>query len=195
MRIGIDIDGVLTDLEGFYRDYVTRYRFLHGVKGNININEYMICDAYHISKEQDIDFFTNDFKEYENKYRARPFASEIIKKLKDEGNEIYIITARWKSDRDDEEGKRVRSIVLKWLEENDIYYDDIYFTKGDKTIYCKDLNIDVMIEDTPSNIENISKKLPVICYDAQYNKHCNGNNIIRCYSWYDIYEKLRNFFE
>lgn len=177
MRIGIDIDGVLTDLEGFYRDYVTRYRFLHGVKGNININEYMICDAYHISKEQDIDFFTNDFKEYENKYKTRPFAAEIIKKLKEEGNEIYIITARWKSDRDDKEGQRIRSVVLKWLEENDIYYDDIYFTKGDKTIYCKDLNIDVMIEDTPSNIENISKELPVICYDAQYNKHCNNNNI------------------
>ncbi len=41
--------------------------------------------------------------------------------------------------------------------------------------------------------ETYYKELPVICYDAQYNKHCNGNNIIRCYSWYDIYEKLSGF--
>lgn len=190
MRIGIDVDGVLTDLEGFYRDYVTRYRFFRGIKDDININAYMVCDAYHITKKQDTDFFNNDFKEYEDKVKARTFASKIIKKLKSDGHEIYIITNRWKSDQDNEEGQKIRNNVINWLKENDIYYKDIYFTKGDKTSYCKELNIDLMIEDNPFNIEAISKEIPVICYDAQYNKECIGNNIIRCYSWYDIYDKI-----
>lgn len=43
-----------------------------------------------------------------------------------------------------------------------------------------------MIEDKPENIEDISKEIPVIVYDCSYNK-----NVIRCYSWYDIYEKIK----
>ena len=192
MKIGIDIDGVLTDLESFFRDYITRYRFLHNIKGEININEYVASDAYSMTDEQNADFFDNYFKDYEDKVKARPFSSEIINKLKEDSNEIYIITNRLKSDQENEEGQRVRNTIIKWLKDNNIYYKDIYFVKGDKTSYCKELNIDLMIEDNPFNIEAISKEIPVICYDAQYNKRCIGKNIIRCYSWYDIYDKISN---
>ncbi len=41
------------------------------------------------------------------------------------------------------------------------------------------------------NINIISKKIPVICFDAKYNQQCKGRNIIRCYSWYDIYAKIQ----
>ena len=51
-----------------------------------------------------------------------------------------------------------------------------------------------MIEDKPANIENISILIPVICFHAGYNKNCIGNNIIRCYSWYDIYAKIKEFY-
>ena len=37
---------------------------------------------------------------------ARPFASEVIKKLKNDGNEIYIVTARWLSNREDKVGAK-----------------------------------------------------------------------------------------
>ena len=51
-------------------------------------------------------------------------------------------------------------------------------------------NIELMIEDKPANINKISGKIPVICFHAGYNKNCDGGNIIRCYSWYDIYIKI-----
>lgn len=38
---------------------------------------------------------------YATNEKARPFAAEVIKKLKEDGNEIYIITARWLTNRDD----------------------------------------------------------------------------------------------
>lgn len=49
-----------------------------------------------------------------------------------------------------------------------------------------------MIEDKVENINKISLKLPVICFNAGYNESCNGKNIIRCYSWYDAYAKINS---
>jgi len=48
-----------------------------------------------------------------------------------------------------------------------------------------------MIEDTVNNIVSISKIIPVICFDTRYNQNCQGDNITRCYSWYDIYSKIK----
>ena len=58
-------------------------------------------------------------------------------------------------------------------------------------ILCKQNKINLMIEDKPENINTISKEIPVICYHANYNEQCNGKNIYRCYSWYDIYRKIK----
>ena len=44
-----------------------------------------------------------------------------------------------------------------------------------------------MIEDKVENINNISKEIPVICFNASYNKSCTSDNIYRAYSWYDVY--------
>lgn len=49
-----------------------------------------------------------------------------------------------------------------------------------------------MVEDSPRNIIELSKIVPVICYNAEYNRNCNGNNITRCYSWYDIYRIIND---
>ena len=48
-----------------------------------------------------------------------------------------------------------------------------------------------MIEDKVENINKISTRIPVICYNAGYNECCLEKNIIRCYSWYDIYAKIK----
>ena len=48
-----------------------------------------------------------------------------------------------------------------------------------------------MIEDNTNNILTISKLIPVICMDTRYNQSCEGDNITRCYSWYDIYSKIK----
>ena len=83
-----------------------------------------------------------------------------------------------------------KKIVLNWLKRNKIEYDKIIFSPEDKLDICLENNIDVMIEDKPANINKISGKIPVICFHAGYNKNCDGGNIIRCYSWYDIYIKI-----
>ena len=48
-----------------------------------------------------------------------------------------------------------------------------------------------MIEDSPNNIQNISKQIKVIKFDCQYNKQVSGPNIITAYSWYHIYKIIK----
>ena len=43
----------------------------------------------------------------------------------------------------------------------------------------------------PKNINEIATKIPVICFDNRYNQECEGDNIIRCYSWYDVYRTIK----
>ena len=84
----------------------------------------------------------------------------------------------------------MKKMVKKWLADNKIEYDEIIFTKGSKLTYCIEKNIEIMIEDSPKNIKDISSKIPVLCFDNPYNKDVGENNITRVYSWYDILSKL-----
>lgn len=193
MRIGIDIDGVLTDLEQFSIDYFSKYCVENNINFNIGTSDYYISKTFNVSIEKEDDFWNKYLESYAINEKARPFASEIIKKLKQDGYEIYIITARWLTNREDEIGDKMRKIVKKWLAENEIIYDKLIFSKASNEGKSQEIlenKIDLMIEDSPNNINELSNIIPIICYDAGYNKNCVGDKITRCYSWYDIYAKI-----
>ena len=195
MRIGIDIDGVLTNIEQFVINYITKYCVDNNIEYNIGNSNYEYHKTFNISKDEEDAFWNDYLKYYSMNEKARPFASEIIKKLKEDGNEIYIITTRWLTNRDDKIGNKMREIVKNWLDENKILYDQLIFSKATKERKSQEIienKIDLMIEDSPNNIRELSKVVPIICYHAEYNKDCNGDKIIRCYSWYDIYNKINN---
>ncbi|MBQ9854020.1 MAG: hypothetical protein IJO57_03190 [Bacilli bacterium] len=189
MRIGIDIDGVLTDIEQWQLDCGGKF-FSKLNKSVVNKDGYEITEIFNVSDELDSQFWNEYLYEYVTKEPSRKYASEVIKKLKDSGNEIYIITARYLTDRNTEDGQRMRKIVIDWLEQENIVYDKIVFAPEDKLQICLENNIDVMIEDKVANIEKISTRLPVICFHAGYNKHCKNDNIYRAYTWYDIYNLI-----
>lgn len=195
MRIGIDIDGVLTDIEKWQLDYGSKFYYENYKMEIQNYNAYETNDIFNVSQKLDDEFWKKYFIDYSKNVEPRKFADEVTRKLKEDGNEIYIITARGsflshsKTAMLYEENKR---IVLKWLKENNISFDKIIFSPEDKLEICMENNIDVMIEDKVDNIDKISSKIPVICMNASYNEKCNGAKIIRCYSWYDIYAKINN---
>ena len=194
MRIGIDIDGVLTNVGDAVMNYATKYFVENNIKYEIGKIDYDYFKTFNIKDRNIENKFWNEYLEYYSvNEKARPLASEVIKKLKKDGHEIYIITARWLTNQDNEAGEKMRNIVKNWLEENDIVYDKLVFTKAEeerKPDEIKEYKIDVMIEDSPDNINELSKIVKVICYNTEYNKQCIGKNIIRCYSWYDIYDKI-----
>ena len=189
MIIGIDIDGVLTDIEQWEFDYGTKFFYEKYGKEIKNADSYSLMDLFDLTEEQDDEFWNKHFTEYVKTEPVRKFADEVINKLHEQENKIYIITARYSTNENEE----MRTLVKDWLAKNNIHYDKLLFSPAEKKIdVCKENNVDVMIEDKPETINEISKNIPVICFNAVYNKQCEGTNIIRCYSWYDIYQKISN---
>lgn len=192
MNIGIDIDGVIADISRFIIDFGTKFRYENNITTKICENEYDEAKALGLTDEQAENFWNEYLTYYASKYPVRDFTSEVIKKLRKQGHKIFIITARNEDGLPPETYGTMQTMVKNWLKENDIEYDGLEFTAGSKLPYCTKDNIDVMIDDSPTNVLDISTKIPVLCFDNPYNKTLNGNNITRVYGWYEILYKIEN---
>lgn len=112
---------------------------------------------------------------------------------------MYIITARWlagpKIEKQFAESdlvrEKMRTTVKQWLKKNEIVYDEIIFSEEDKSRHIMEKNIDIMIEDSPQNLKELSKLTQIICYDWEYNKGIENENIYRCNNWDEIYDKIK----
>ena len=189
MKIGIDIDGVLTDQHKFIIDFGTEYFKTRNIDYKIHKDIYESEKTFEVTKEQWANFLKEHVFNYSKNITIRPFAAEAINKLKNKDNEIIIITARYYTTYENENKKIMQNIVKEWLDKNNVIYDEIIFSE-DKLGVCKKLGINLMIEDKPENILSISKEIPVICYDHPYNQKLSNTNIIRCHDWYEIFEKI-----
>ena len=125
MRIAIDVDGVLVDMGNYLLEYGSKY-FLD--KYNIPIkfpNGYEISEMFLVSQEKDHEFWLAHINHYGVTYEARYGAAEIIKKLKEEGNEIIIMTARGGTEENTLPKEEMQELVKSWLKRNDIVYDEL----------------------------------------------------------------------
>ena len=83
-------------------------------------------------------------------------------------------------------------IVLQWLEKHKIYYDKIFFCdeKIGKLDVIKEQKIDVMIDDSLRNINEISEIIPVFVFRNSANRKAKGKNKIIVNGWKDIYKNI-----
>lgn len=190
MNIGIDIDGVLTDFQKQAIDYGTKMCAEENWAIHIDVSEYWEVKAFNWTDEQGQKFWDKYFIKYLTETPVRTFAPEVIEKLQQEGNKIVLITARTEDDMPPEDYGKMQQITKDWLKAKNIKYDKIIFEK-EKIQPCIENNIDVMIEDSPKNIEKLSKQIKVIKFDCQYNKDVNNENITTAYSWYHIYKIIK----
>lgn len=190
MRIGIDIDGVLTNLEQFLCDYGTKFNVENDIPMKIQTEYYDEKEAFSWTDEQALSFWNQYLEDYVRNYPVREFAAGVIQQLKQEENEIYIITARNEYGLPREASGKMPEFTKEWLEKNHIVYDRLIFTEGSKLKYCVGNYIDVMIEDSEKEVKEIETKIPVLCFSTCYNTKAEGKNITRVYSWYDILDKI-----
>ena len=163
MNIGIDIDGVLTNLEREMIDYGTKMSVEENWFININTGEYLETKAFNWTEEQATKFWNKYYVKYITQSEPRAFAPEIIKKLKQEGNKIYFITARNGAGLPPEYYGKIQELTREWLEKNNIKYEKLMFAKNEEKLQrCLENGVEVMIEDSPSNIQYMSKKIKVI---------------------------------
>ena len=46
--------------------------------------------------------------------------------------------------------------------------------------------------DKPENIIDVATKIPVINFVSFYNAKVTGNNITKAYSWYEVYDIIKD---
>lgn len=190
MNIGIDIDGVLTDLENYILTEGYNFTLKNGLGFNKEMNKNSIYGF--LKKEDSHQFWDKYWFEYAEKVSVRSNAAKVIKKLKEEGNKIIIIMARTYDSQIVKYGlekqKKMEQLIITWLEKNQIFYDKIVFSNLNKLKDCLDNQIDIMIEDSVSNIEQLKNDMKVLCFDSKYNRLYKDKKVTRVYSWNDIYK-------
>ena len=178
MNIGIDIDGVITNID-FLGILGKKKPILDKESSNLKVNNFLIRKILY----KGIAFYSKHSK-------LRSDAAKYINLLKDEGNRITIITKRRFAGEETKEGKNIRSLVEVFLIEQGIPYDKIVFSKGDKLDDCLREKVTIMLEDSPRNSKAISKRVPVIIMDTPYNRDTISDNIYRVTSWKEAYALL-----
>jgi len=191
MNIGIDLDGVLTDIQGFNRRHAPLFFKKKFNREVVDENPYSIQDIFKCPEDEYKAYWTKHLLRYAITEPTRKGAKQVVRKLRSDGHSIYIISKRVFTCQDDFLGRLMRCIVRTWLWRNGIRYNEIAFCDNDvpdsKRTACLDKQIDVMIDDEPVNIEAIATIAKVICFDTSYNCNCEGENICRAHNWDEVY--------
>ena len=171
MIVGVDIDGFLTDIYHFQLNKGMNY-----FNSLDNYQGYSIRDMYNCSRIEEVKFWFNNMDYY--LVKPRSYASNFINHIKDNNGKVYIITSRAMTTHKTILGKVMRHYVKKWLDENNIYYDKIIFTKN-KLKYIKKYNINIMGEDSPINANKLCEHTKIILMNSPYNEDVSSDNIYR----------------
>ena len=185
MKIGLDVDGVLIPLKKFEIERGSKLFKKSPVDPNANNIEKM----FNCSKLESTKFWIFNSINYLFCQKARANAAETILKLKNENNEIYIITSRAKSFEKNIIGATSRFLLKYWLKRENIYYDNIYYCQSskDKMLVCKEQDIDIMIDDTIENIKKISKVTKTILFHDEV-EHSKCTTFIELYNDINIFK-------
>ena len=152
MRIGIDIDDTMTDSTKVVREYINRYDECYCDDGHLINNLESIIRGF-LADEATKNFFQDHSLEMGFDIKLKDNVKYIIDKLKEEGNEIYIITARSNKFYKDAQG-----FCEEYLKKYDINYDKLITGETFKVDTCKRENIDLMIDDAVDTVENVNKE-------------------------------------
>lgn len=186
MRVGVDIDGVLINSAAMWYEAGMKFAKENNIIVNPNPNEFLTPAMFKWSDKIDKTFWMGFYEDYYRFSLPIPKAVEALKKLKNEGHEIYLITARGILDfeKNDIGIDKIRQMTLDWLSNNEIPYDKIIFSETlSKSKICLENNVDVMVDDSSQNIKDVSCVLPVVAFARPYNEDIKDIN----FSNYKIY--------
>lgn len=189
MRIGVDIDNVLSNFNDvLLNKYIEHDKSING-KGIVNQDVY-IRDMFNWDKEYEEKFYKENIEYFASFFEPIKECSKYIKLLKEEGNTIYII-----SGRDNGEYSNPYRMTIDWLKKYDIVYDKLFlvdaYNSHSKTEVCLEYNIDVMIDDSKRMCKDIQDNgIRTLLMDTPYNR--DTNEFERVNSWKEIYNKLSN---
>ena len=195
MNIGVDVDGVLEDYSKFLVDSGTKYfseKFdIAPVDPAANSVEAMFC----CTEKQRKKFWWACGAEYLIHQPCRDGCREVLSRLADEGHRVFIITGRAMTVGRGPVSLFFRGVLRRWLKKNGIEYERIIYCRNDrapedKRRACEELGIDVMIDDSASNLLASRDIVQPILFTAPWNSASDEPGITRVSSWHDVEQAL-----
>lgn len=183
MKIGIDIDDTITDSY----DLITKaYAFCtHSKQERFINNKFSYYDLEEKFPNYK-DFTIKAFSKIIPYVKPKTNAKYVIDKLHEMGYTIEIITARNHTEYPDPYG-----ITYDYLKKNNIYFDKLNVSIANKGAYCKENNIDFLIDDSIRNLNDASNYgIKTIIFNNIFNEH--ATNFTRVNSWIDILNLFNN---
>lgn len=191
MIIGVDIDDTLTDIRKELQK--ASFDYAKGLNKQINENSMSFDknndgssfkEKYNFTHEELQYFFKNIQEKIIKSAEPREYVVECIKKLREDGNQIYIITARDYEFHDDPYG-----ISKEWLGKNGIEYDKLVVNARSKAKACLEEKVDIFIDDKLSNCMDVSNAGILTIRITNYEDE--HQNIVNKKNWKDIYEYIK----
>ncbi len=179
MRIGIDIDNVITNTDEYLIEKAKLYNSLNNISYRIKENPTSLSDMFSWDKDILMDFENKYLRLMNKEVSCKKDVLSTLNKLKKDGHQIILITRRGKWHYLD-----CREITIKWMKENNIIYDKLITDVDDKSIVCSSEKIDLFIDDDPTNCMMVSSKgIKTYIFDSLFNRHVH------------LYERINNWDE
>ena len=193
MRIGIDIDNVISNFnDTLLEEYLKHDKELRNT-GIINENpEYIRRGIFDWNEEEEKDFYYSNIERIAKTLKPIRESDKYIRKLKEDGNEIYIITGR-------ENGEYTNPLEMttEWLKKYNIVYDKLILTdaynKHAKSEKCLENKIDIMIDDSTRICKDLKDSgLNVLMMKTRFNNKDIG--VKRVANWREIYAEISSLY-
>jgi len=194
MKAGIDLDGVVADLIGPSIKKINK-RHYHN-KGLLkkplkreDITSYYFADCIPgLDWDEIVKIWDNS--EFILNQPLLPWARWGVKRLKDLGYEVYIVTARQ---------SHLKAFTLEWLKKRKIPFDDIVTGKREEKLsYIERNKLDIFVDDRARNALDAAQFCKrVYLIDKPYNRQLTARDtmehVFRVLEWRDIIRSERGF--
>ena len=188
MRIAIDIDNTITSIEEElnnaaieYAKQLGKYREITSLDIIDKYNDGNIYQKLFNYTYDELKYFLGNIQEdITDNATPRDNCVDVLKRLHNDGNEIFIITAR-----DSEFHKDPYRQSEEWLKKNNIYYDKLIVNARDKAKVCLENDIDLLIDDNIANCISVSKVGIDYIIVGKSNEKKTFDN------WNDIYKYIK----
>lgn len=141
------------------------------------------------NKGQLISFFDACYIDYLQKIEVKSDASIIIKKIKNLGVKVYIVTSRR-----ERENNKIMEITQKWLKQNEISFDKLFVNVINKSELMKQINPTYFVDDSYKNCFDVSQaceSTKVFLIETDFNKSIQDENILKIKNLKELYEFIK----
>ncbi|WP_243290575.1 hypothetical protein [Bacillus sp. FJAT-47783] len=183
LRLGIDIDGTVTAAETFV-PYLNKSFGLNITLEDIK--QYDLTTILNINQEEFWKWMDHHEPTIYQQAPTAPYAKQVLNEWNDTHQLIYITARR----------KHLEELTYKWFHENKVSYHHIDLVgTHDKLSAAKNHEIDIFFEDKHDNAVMLAEELciPVLLFDAPYNRDPIPNNVIRISNWLEAKTWVNHF--